>query len=242
MAIPTIEVNVWYPAAYNGITDEQAWEQVYRTCKEFKAQAVGHVSLFVRAPYGDSCYLSFWPKESDINGLLKSQKAIDLATLAQSAILIGGDFKKNIQEDSSGMGYIPNRTISLDSLFHTRIYDAATKLKRETKNYNLFFQNCSSVVAYALASGVLTKDLKGDVKTYYSRCKEIFNTVAVGVEVYSSLRTGYMPDLKKAMSKEFALMKTLLSIPEVTLGTRTPKMVEEYADRLNDLGIKALVD
>lgn len=239
MKFPTVKVYIWHPAAYEGVTDEFIFDRIWRTAKEFKTSAVGHVSLFARSINKEEVYLSFWPDETMLNKAIKNREKAELRTFVRSFVPMKGKFLENLDQDIHDMRSEPDCEIELPYLWQTKVYESATKLKSKVNNYNLLFQNCSSVVAYALASGTLYPSHQSkseDAKAYAKRCMEILKTVGIGLEYYQACRFGDMSAAQKVLYKEFSLIKTMLSLPEVTLGARTPKMIEEYVTRLNRLG------
>ena len=213
-------------------------QEIQRSC--------GHASLCLTLKNGRKEYLSFWPTKDNIKKVVFRTE---------------GKFLNSFEEDKKGMRRYPDEVITLSNLDEDKVYKYICKCKKEHKaksyEYNLFFKNCSTIVASALKEGV-PKNLLTEIKKFWSsRSKESVEAAGVYgltlMVLYSAVtgkkvtendryiidrvRDSFMGGASstgvKMINKHFSSTKSVFSAFEI--GLQTPNSVLDYANHLYDL-------
>lgn len=217
------------------IVREAMMQEIQRAC--------GHASLCLTLKNGRKEYLSFWPTKDNIKKVVFRTE---------------GKFLNSFEEDKKGMGRYPDELRILSNLDEDKVYKYIRKCKKEHKEksyeYNLFFKNCSTIIASALKEGV-PRNLLTELKEFWSlRCSESIEAAGVyGLtlmalysiatdrkmteqdrriieKVRDSFIGGSSSNGAKMINKHFSSTKSVFSVFEI--GLQTPKSVLEYANHL----------
>ncbi|MDJ0797495.1 MAG: hypothetical protein QNJ51_11805 [Calothrix sp. MO_167.B12] len=219
------------------IVREAMMQEIQRSC--------GHASLSVKLENGEEEYLSFWPKKDNIKKVIFRTE---------------GKLLDNYETDKKDMGRGADEVIELSNLDENKVYDYICKCREEHKEksyeYNLFFKNCSTIVASALEEGK-PRNLLTKLQEFWSlRCKEsiesagVYGLILMGLysmatgrevinekyiveRVRASFIGGDSSTGVKMIKKHFSSTKSVFSVFEI--GLQTPKSVLEYAEYIENL-------
>lgn len=216
-----ITVYVWPPALTgfsNDITDAY-----FEKVGEFE-RSVGHSSLQIDLNNGEREYLSFWPapEKKEIRLLIRAMLPIK-AKCSDSY-----EYDRAAMRPSNEVG-MSAKVVRISGLNEIKMCDFISKVKSEVKtekrSYNLYYQNCSTLVAQALQIGA-DKGFMDNMKSYAShigRAADFASTIAM-------MYRGLMPTEQKR-TEHFSSLRSIYS-SSAAIGLQTPVSVLEYANSL----------
>ncbi|NOK71588.1 MAG: hypothetical protein GFH25_541324n31 [Chloroflexi bacterium AL-N10] len=257
-----VTVYVWRPVEHE-MSDPRAFDRPYTSTTDWQ-RSVGHASLLLRQRNGRETYLSFWPGTLKVltnaikNPTIK-QFIDESAAFIQSSIGVKGKFEENYEADKKALNphqedYAPGASsflrslserdadvaIDLAFLNEEAMYDAIIALKENKPTYNLFTQNCSTMVTAVLQTGAheVQPDHIADAKVFAARAWDVLKTTAVVGGTFQVARQGYiLPNTVNDVFRKtkMSATKPVFSFVEI-IGGQTPRSVEIYAQRLKAFG------
>lgn len=207
-----ITVYVWPPALSN-IPSQDKIADLLEDVGEYE-RSVGHSSLLLERKGMKPEYLSFWPKP----------EKKEIALLLQASFFVGAKFSNSYAEDQRKMRPGKNsgmsaRSVQIAGLNEGKVSDCIKKMKGKKVRYNLYVQNCSTLVAHALETGA--------DKGFFNNIQRKFSQIGTALDAAAGLR---MADSQR-IQKYFSNSQTLFATPSA-IGVQTPVAIWEYASRL----------
>jgi hypothetical protein len=224
-------------------------------------RSVGHATLSVRLGNRKPLYLSFWPEEDDSVSILKSAfgsklkvgskklKGFFMKSLEEDIFYMDSPPKEltfegykslqnrnplelsNIPAQYRDIGLKPkNLEISLPD--GEVVYKYVDDLLKTQKDYDLFTQNCSTLVTEALKEG--TRSIKmgalAGVTGAYKRSEEALKLIGIIGHMFQGQRK---EAAQAVYSLGFSMPASISSLIEMQ--GETPNSVQRYAEQLQKL-------